>query len=310
VPDGVFPICISSTSARAVCSWRIKSDQYMRFTGSRFRPEFLRNNRLRVATPRPLWLCLFFGTSDRPRPEKKREAPRPAMRRPARRGLESPGVRGLCVPAAARGPPGLGATERPAPPHERAPAGGAASRARARAAALPRQPRALGAVQRAHRAGRCHEPGGPGPASRSAGRPAGRGSWWTSLPHQTGWSTGLVAPSCRGCAPHQSEPAALRPRVCSASAGSLPRRGGGLDAGPTACVTGSSPFHGAHVLWPLSPGSLETGKCGRGGRLHWWGGRARLHEGFSGNASTPSPSPCNWVGIPPCWVISHTDHLT
>lgn len=31
---------------------------------------------------------------------------------------------------------------------------------------------------------------------------------------------------------------------------------------------------------------------------------------FSGNASTPSPSPCNWAGIPPCWVISHTDYLT
>jgi len=31
---------------------------------------------------------------------------------------------------------------------------------------------------------------------------------------------------------------------------------------------------------------------------------------FSGNALTPSPSPCNWAGIPPFWVISHTDHLT
>src|SRR6266704_3189911 len=30
---------------------------------------------------------------------------------------------------------------------------------------------------------------------------------------------------------------------------------------------------------------------------------------FSGNASTLSPSPCHWAGIPPCWVISHTDHL-
>jgi hypothetical protein len=31
---------------------------------------------------------------------------------------------------------------------------------------------------------------------------------------------------------------------------------------------------------------------------------------FSGNALTPSPSPCNWAGIPPFWVISNTDHLT
>jgi hypothetical protein len=27
---------------------------------------------------------------------------------------------------------------------------------------------------------------------------------------------------------------------------------------------------------------------------------------FSGNAPMPAPSPCNWVGIPPCWVISNT----
>jgi hypothetical protein len=31
---------------------------------------------------------------------------------------------------------------------------------------------------------------------------------------------------------------------------------------------------------------------------------------FSGNALTPSPSPCTWAGIPPSWVISNTDHLT
>jgi hypothetical protein len=31
---------------------------------------------------------------------------------------------------------------------------------------------------------------------------------------------------------------------------------------------------------------------------------------FSGNASTPSTFPCHWAGIPPCWVISHTDYLT
>jgi hypothetical protein len=31
---------------------------------------------------------------------------------------------------------------------------------------------------------------------------------------------------------------------------------------------------------------------------------------FSGNALTPFPSPCTWAGIPPCWVISNTDHLT
>jgi hypothetical protein len=31
---------------------------------------------------------------------------------------------------------------------------------------------------------------------------------------------------------------------------------------------------------------------------------------FSGNASTPSPSPCNWAGIPPFWVISNTARQT
>src|SRR5712691_4889446 len=43
----------------------------------------------------------------------------------------------------------------------------------------------------------------------------------------------------------------------------------------------------------------------------WLEQRASPHSTqFSGNASTPSPSPCNWAGIPPFWVISHTDHLT
>jgi insertion element IS1 protein InsB len=31
---------------------------------------------------------------------------------------------------------------------------------------------------------------------------------------------------------------------------------------------------------------------------------------FSGNALTPFLSPCIRAGIPPCWVISNTDHLT
>ena len=30
---------------------------------------------------------------------------------------------------------------------------------------------------------------------------------------------------------------------------------------------------------------------------------------LSGNASTPAPFPGNGAGIPPCWVITHTDHL-
>jgi hypothetical protein len=39
--------------------------------------------------------------------------------------------------------------------------------------------------------------------------------------------------------------------------------------------------------------------------------RIRPHSTqFSGNALTPSPSPCTWAGIPPSWVISNTDHLT
>jgi len=37
VPDGVCLICISSTSARDKCSWPIRSDPFMRFTGSSFR---------------------------------------------------------------------------------------------------------------------------------------------------------------------------------------------------------------------------------------------------------------------------------
>jgi len=56
-------------------------------------------------------------------------------------------------------------------------------------------------------------------------------------------------------------------------------------------------------------------------RMGWYPGSHRLVQdpsdaafphssGFSGNASTPSPSPCNWAGIPPFWVISNTDHLT
>ena len=36
-PDGVFPICISSTNERARCSWRIKGDPCMSFPGSQFR---------------------------------------------------------------------------------------------------------------------------------------------------------------------------------------------------------------------------------------------------------------------------------
>ena len=37
--DGVFPICISSTSAHVRCSWRTKSDRFMHSTGSGFRLE-------------------------------------------------------------------------------------------------------------------------------------------------------------------------------------------------------------------------------------------------------------------------------
>src|SRR6266487_3500390 len=36
-PIRAFPICISSTTARAECLWHIASDQYMSFTGSAFR---------------------------------------------------------------------------------------------------------------------------------------------------------------------------------------------------------------------------------------------------------------------------------
>ena len=36
MPDGAFPICISSTSARGECSGRITSDQYLSFIGSSF----------------------------------------------------------------------------------------------------------------------------------------------------------------------------------------------------------------------------------------------------------------------------------
>ncbi len=39
VPDDVFLICISSTTALARCSWPIRSDPFMRFTGSPFRLE-------------------------------------------------------------------------------------------------------------------------------------------------------------------------------------------------------------------------------------------------------------------------------
>jgi hypothetical protein len=37
--DGVFPIAINSTSARAACLWHIKSAPFIRFTGTRFRLE-------------------------------------------------------------------------------------------------------------------------------------------------------------------------------------------------------------------------------------------------------------------------------
>src|SRR5215831_12387865 len=38
-PDGVLPISICYISAHARCSWRIKSDRFMRSTGSGFRLE-------------------------------------------------------------------------------------------------------------------------------------------------------------------------------------------------------------------------------------------------------------------------------
>ena len=31
---------------------------------------------------------------------------------------------------------------------------------------------------------------------------------------------------------------------------------------------------------------------------------------FSGKAPDTSPIPCNWEGMSPPWVISHTNHLT
>jgi hypothetical protein len=42
-PDAVFPICISSTNARAASSWRIKNDPSMSSTGNTFRLELRRS---------------------------------------------------------------------------------------------------------------------------------------------------------------------------------------------------------------------------------------------------------------------------
>jgi len=43
VPDGVFPLCLRFTSARAACSWGIKSDRSRRVTGDRFCLELRRS---------------------------------------------------------------------------------------------------------------------------------------------------------------------------------------------------------------------------------------------------------------------------